>query len=448
MRAVARLAAVLVVVLARAALAAGPDGPGDAAPGADAAASEAERLSLHYQATVATQWHPRFPAPYSGPNSMQPAPESATSVVADLFLGARLWRGAEVYLQPELSGGRGLSSTLGVAAFPSGEVYRVGNPTPSVIVGRAFLRQVIGLGGGAVSVPGGPNQLAGARDRDALTLTVGKVATTDFVDAVPTSNDPHTRFMSWGLFASGAYDYPADTRGYTWGVAAELTIRRWSARAGAFLEPKVANGMELEWNVGRARGLVGEVEARFELAGRPAAARALAYLNRADMGSYRDALAAAPPDVTATRAPGRTKAGFAASANCDVGGGLAAFARLSADDGATETWAFTEIDRSAALGVVQSGARWGRPDDEAGLGVVVSGLSDLHRRYLAAGGRGFILGDGALRYAPEVLTEVWYRAAVTREVSAGVTYQPIVNPAFNADRGPIHVLTARVHVAF
>jgi high affinity Mn2+ porin len=409
-----------------------------------------ERLSLHFQTTVATQWHPSFHAIYSGKNSLGPSAESATSVVMDLFTGARLWRGAEVYLQPELSGGRGLSSTLGVAAFPSGEVYRVGNPTPTIIVGRLFLRQVVGFGGGAARVEPGPNQLGGTSDRDALTLTVGKVSTTDFVDRNPLSGDPHTQFMSWGLWASAAYDYPADTRGYTYGVAVDLSIDWWSARAGLFLEPKEANGIDLEWDVTKARGLVGEFEGRYALGGLPGAARILVFLNTARMGSYEQALAASPsaPDVTATRADGRTKAGFAASANQDLGSGLGAFLRLSYNDGRHESWAFTEIDRSIAAGVVQAGSRWGRPDDEAGVAVVVSGLSDPHRRYLAAGGYGFILGDGALSNAAEVLGEVYYRLALTREVSVGVNYQPIFHPAYNSDRGPAHVLTGRFHVEF
>ncbi len=413
-------------------------------------ANSGERFSVHYQATVATQRHPSFHALYSGTNSLRSNAETATSVVMDLFMGARLWRGAEVYLQPELAGGRGLSSTLGVAAFPSGEVYRVGDPTPTLVVGRLFLRQTIGLGGGPTRVEPGANQLAGTREREALTVTLGKVATTDFVDRVPFASDPHTQFMSWGLWASAGYDYPADTRGYTYGAAADLSIDWWSVRAGAFLEPKTANGMELEWDVAKAHGLVGEFEGRYTLGGLPGAARVLVFVNTAGMGSYEQALAESPiaPDVTTTRASGRTKAGFAASANQDLGSGLGVFLRVSYNDGKNETWAFTEIDRSIAAGVVQAGSRWGRPDDEAGLGVVVSGLSDPHRRYLGAGGYGFIIGDGALNYAPEILGEAYYRLALTREVSAGVNYQPIFHPAYNSDRGPAHVFTGRVHVAF
>ncbi len=198
------------------------------------------------------------------------------------------------------------------------------------------------------------------------------------------------------------------------------------------------------------QALVGELEARYTLGGLSGAARILAFLNTAHMGSYRQALRDLPaaPDVTATRATRRTKAGFAASANQDLGGGLGAFLRLSYNDGDNETWAFTEIDRSLAVGAVQSGSRWGRDDDEVGIGVVVSGLSDIHRRYLAAGGYGFLVGDGKLSYAPEILSEAYYRFALTREVSLGVNYQPIFSPAYNSDRGPVHVFTGRVHVAF
>jgi high affinity Mn2+ porin len=407
-------------------------------------AAAAEDASLHYQATVATQYHPGFSAPYSGKNSLQTAAESATSVVMDLFGAVRApWAGGELYLQPELSGGRGLSSTLGVAAFPSGEVYRVGNPEPTVVVGRAFLRQVIGLGGERTKVESGQNQLAGERDRDALVVTLGKFAVPDVFDAVPQSNDPHTRFMSWGLFASAAYDYPADTRGYTYGAAADLSWGQWSARAGLFLEPKVANGIALEPDVTVSRGLVAEAERRFSCG----AVRLLGFLNVADMGSYAQAIAA-HVDVSATRATGRTKGGLAASANCDFGDGLGAFVRGSFNDGQNETWAFTEIDRSFAAGAVQSGAPWGRPLDEAGIAVVVSGLSGAHRAYLAGGGFGFIIGDGALDYAPEVLGELYYRLAVAEHVSLGVNYQPIVSPAYNHARGPVNVLSARAHIAF
>jgi high affinity Mn2+ porin len=387
-----------------------------------ASASFAEEKSpFYFQATVAGQAHPAFHAPYTGKNSLLPDRESALSVVMDL--GARIhpWSGAEIVVQPELAGGKGLSSTLGVAAYPSGEVYRIGNPEPAVILARASLRQV-----------GGP-----------VTITVGKLSTPDVFDNNPFSNDPHTRFMSWGLWASAAYDYPADVRGYTWGGAVDYTHAWWSVRAGMFLEPVMANGSALERDVTKARGLVAEVEARSERG----AVRALAFLNTAHMGNYAQALARRV-DVSQTRADGRTKAGAAASANYDLGGGVGCFARASFNDGQNESWAFTEIDHSLAIGAIHSGARWGRERDEAGAALVVSGLSAAHRSYLAAGGYGFLIGDGALNYGAEVLGELFYRAALDERISLGVNYQPLLNPAYNRDRGPVHIFTARAHVAF
>jgi high affinity Mn2+ porin len=387
-----------------------------------AGAADEGIASLHFQATVATQWHPAFHAAYSGTNSLGPEGESATSLVMDLIGALRPWPGAEFTFQPQMAGGYGLSQTHGVAAFPSGEVYRVGNPAPRVVIARAFYKQEIGP----------------------VAITAGKYSIPDIFDLVPISNDPHTRFMSWGLFASGAYDYPADTRGYTWGLAAELTSGDWTARAGIFLEPKIANGIELEPDFTKSNGLVAEVERRWP----KGAARLLGFFNTAPMGSYA-AAAAQHVDISETREDGRHKGGFAASINEDFGAGLGGFTRVSWADGLNEAWAFTEIDRSLAFGVLQSGAPWGREKDEAGIALVGSLLSSDHRAYLAGGGLGFLIGDGALvRYGPEILGEIFYRAALTDMVALGVNYQPIINPAYNRDRGPAHVFTARAHVAF
>ena len=276
-----------------------------------------------------------------------------------------------------------------------------------------------------------------------MTVTLGKLSTPDLFDNNPVSNDPHMRFMSWGLWASAAYDYPADVRGATWGIALDYTHLWWSARAGMFLEPQVANGATLERDFTKARGLVGQLEARSERG----AVRVLGFMNTAHMGSYAQATAR-HVDVSETRADGRTKAGMAASANYDFGGGRGAFARASFNDGQNETWAFTEIDRSFAIGAVHAGGPWRRERDEAGAALVFSALSAAHRAYLASGGYGFLIGDGALRYGTEVLAEVFYRAALSEQVSLGVNYQPLFNPAFNRDRGPVHIFTARAHVAF
>jgi high affinity Mn2+ porin len=420
-------------------------------PPVDPTKGEEESLSFHFQSTMATQWHPAFAAKYFGDHSLSSDAESATAFVSTLYADLRLWPGSELLFNPEMSGGKGLSKTLGVAAFPSGIVYRVGDPAPAVYIARLALSQTFDLGGGRVTNEAGANELAGTRDRDVLAITAGRLSVTDVFDGNRYAHDPTERFFNWALFASGAWDYPADTRGYTWGVLADLAIDWWSARAGIALEPKYANLAQMDWRIGKSHGLMAEYEARYSLGDRKGAASMLVFLNQARMGSYQQVLdnpAAYGNDVAATRDDGRTKYGFAVSIEQELTPTAGAFLRLSWNDGAHESWAFTEIDRSLAIGAVQNGAIWSRPRDEVGVALVIDGLSDLHRRYLAGGGYGFILGDGALSYGPEIVSDVYYKVRFADNLSFSVLYQPIVNPGYNRDRGPVHVFTGRLHLAF
>jgi high affinity Mn2+ porin len=314
-----------------------------------------------------------------------------------------------------------------------------------------LLRQTFGLGGGKVQVDATANQLAGTRDRDTLTTSAGRLSVPDVFDGNAYAHDPTTQFFNWALFASGAWDYPADTRGYTWGVLADLTVTWWSLRAGISLEPKYANAAQMEWRIDKAHGLTAEYEGRYAIQNRRGAARILLYANAARMGSYQQVLddpAKYDNSIAETRAFGRVKYGFAISVDQQITDTLGAFLRISANDGATETWAFTEIDRSLGLGVVQRGSLWHRSDDEAGVAVVIDGLSSLHRRYLAGGGYGFIIGDGALSYAPEVVGDIYYRAQLAPLIALSAIYQPVINPAYNTARGPVHVFSARLRIAF
>ncbi|HEY2514897.1 MAG TPA: carbohydrate porin, partial [Polyangiaceae bacterium] len=369
---------------------------------------ESEWYSFHFQLTAATQYHPSFFAKYSGQNSLSPNAESATAFVSTVYTDVRLWRGAELLFDPELSGGSGVSHALGIAAFPDGIVYRVGDPAPAVYLARLAISQSFGLGGGKVITLSNSNELAGTRDKNQLAITVGRLAVTDVFDANRWANDATSRFFNWALFASGAWDYPADTRGYTYGALSDLTMNWWSARVGIALEPKYANLADMEWNLAKSRGLMAEYEARYKIRGRPGAWSLLLFHNTARMGNYAEA-ADAHVSIGSTREDGRTKYGFALSVEQQFTHGLGAFLRISANDGANESWAFTEIDRSLAFGVVQDGELWHRDKDEAGIGTVINGLSAQHRRYLAGGGYGFIIGDGALNYAPEVVTDIYYR---------------------------------------
>jgi len=461
----ASLAAALLVLGISAKARAGEEGAAAGSPPASAApATEAptpasaadtppepdERLSLHFQTTVAVQAHPAFHADYSGANSLSPDAESATAMVMNVAADLRLWHGGELIFNPELSGGAGISRTLGVAAFPSGIVYRVGNPSPTLYLARLALRQRFDLGGGRVRDESAANQLAGFRDRDTLTFSVGRLAVTDVFDGNAYAHDATTQFFNWALFASGAWDYAADTRGYTWGALADLTVGDYSLRTGLALLPKYGNLLEMEWNIAKARAMMLEGQVRYRIGARAGSTRVLLFANQARMGSYEQAVRdpAAELDVTATRTDGRKKYGFAVSADQELTETLGAFLRLSYNDGHNETWAFTEIDRSLAFGLVQKGAPWSRAEDEAGVAVVFDGLSPWHRRYLEAGGYGFLLGDGALHYGLEVVTDVYYKAQLTPEMALSAIYQPIVNPGYNQDRGPVHVFSGRFRAAF
>ncbi len=431
-------AAILLFALPRIALA-------DDAPPAD------EKLSVHFQSTTALQAHPAFSAAYSGKNSLPPGAEAALALVSTFAFDGRLWPGGEFVFDPELSGGAGLGKSLGVAAFPSGIVYRVGSAAPTLYVARFLLRQTFDLGGGKVPIERGANQLAGSAPRDSLTLTAGKFALLDVFDGCVYAHDATTQFFDWALFASGAWDYPANTRGYTYAATADLKVAWWSLRLGIALEPREANGADFDPRIDKSHGLVAETEARWAVGDHPGGVRGLGFANTARMGSYAEVLANPSrfhDDVTETRVDGRLKYGAALSAEQEITSYLGAFVRASIDDGATESWAFTEIDRSIGAGAVLSGSPWKRPKDQLGAAFVVNGLSGLHERYLAGGGYGFIIGDGKLDYRAEFEGDFYYKGTITDWLELSASYQPIVDPAYNADRGPVHVVSARARVAF
>lgn len=405
-----------------------------------------ENMQLHFQATTVTQGHPSFDSPYAGANSLRAHAEHETTVTATLFAGARLWKGAEGYVDPELSGGSGLSKGFGVAGFPNGEAFRVGNPEPHVLFARLFLRQTIALSDEREVVETDQNQLAGGRPSRRVVVTLGKLALTDIFDDNAYSHDPRTGFMNWADWTMGAWDYPADTRGYTWGAVVEFVTPRWAIRAAAAMEPKEANQLALDHDVRRAHGLVAEGEHSYRLFAKEGKIRLLAFSNRARMGNYREAIQeTSPPDIAATRRPGRSKWGLGANIEQPLTERSGFFARLSWNDGRNESWAYAEIDDSVCAGLVDHPRLWGREKDEAGIALIANGISAAHRDYLAAGGYGFMIGDGRLRYGREEIAEA-YAKAVFGNISGAIDYQLIRNPAYNRDRGPVHVFGFRLHV--
>jgi len=413
-------------------------------------ASETAPWTLHAQGTEIVQTHGTFPSPYSGLNSLQARRETRASLTATVFLGRRLWKGGELYLNPELAGGKGLSQVLGVAGFPNGDITRVVSPTPKPYLSRLFIRQTWCRAGGAgpfEAVEDGPNQLAGPQPVSRFTLTLGKFSAVDVFDANTYSHDPRVQFMNWSLMTTGTWDYPADTRGYTIGVAGEFSGPRWSLRAGSFMVPREANGLTLDRHLRRNHGEVAEFELRHEVFGQPGKFKFMTWMNHANMGNYRLALLepTRPPDVTLTQRAGTLKYGLGFMAEQGLTPDLGAFLSLGWDDGKTETWAFTEIDRTFNTGLEWKGRGWHRAKDRLGVAFVANGLSRDHRDYLAAGGHGFILGDGRLEYAAERIFEAYY----TFHLGAGFTlapdYQFAANPGDNKDRGPASIWTIRLH---
>lgn len=409
-----------------------------------------EAWGLHGQSTVVTQSIGSFDSPYQGPHSLRPGPERATSFTATLMAGWRPWSGTEVYVDAEGAAGKGVSSVLGLAGAPNGETYRVGSTDFKATVARVWVKQTFGLGGEAQKVEDDAHQLGGTREARRLVLHVGKFSVMDVFDANAFAHDPRSQFLNWTLMGHGAWDYPADTRGYTWGYAAELYWDDWALRYGRFAEPLEANQLEMDHVFARAHGDVVELEHDHTLGGQPGAVRAMAYRNTTRMGDYQQSLAEAPtaPDVSATRAYGRVKQGWGLNLEQGITADLGAFARWSWSDGRTESWAFTEVDRSISGGLALKGTAWHRPQDRLGAAFVQNGLSSDHEAYLAAGGLGFLLGDGRLNYAPERIAEAYYACALGRFLTASLDVQRIANPGYNRDRGPASLLALRLHAQF
>jgi high affinity Mn2+ porin len=410
-----------------------------------------QRFNLHFQQTIITQYKPGFSAPYTGNNSLLTGEETQTSLTTTLFGGARLWKGMEAYFNPEMSGGAGLSKTLGIAGFPNGETFRVGSAEPKIYIARLYFTQNFEWGNDKEYINDDVNQLAGLKSKRYLKVTVGKFGMADFFDGNEFSHDARSQFMNWSLMDNAAWDYPANTRGYVLGGIAELGQPTWALRFGFTMTTTTANGAIWDERVSRANTQTLEYEKRYALGGQKGTLRLLAFRNNGKMGVYRDAINQSPnaPDVDATQAYGRHKYGFGISADQYLTNDFGVFAKASYNDGKTETWAFTEIDRSLSLGAVLKGSSWERKDDELGLAFVGNGISKDHKDYLAAGGYGFIIGDGRLNYSPELVAEVYYKLnAYQHKLWLSPDYQFIDNPAYNKDRGPVNVFSLRAHVEF
>jgi high affinity Mn2+ porin len=407
------------------------------------------------QANIIFQWHPSFPAKYSGPNSFHSFGENATSKVYTLYLGYELTHYTEVFMDVESAGGHGLSAALGLAGFVNLDVVR--NPELGDVpyLARAMVRQIIPLSDQRVSAERGPFGLATSLPARRLEFRVGKMGLVDFFDTNTYGTDSHLQFLNWTVDNDGAYDYAANTRGYTDAAIIEYDDHWFTARFGEAMMPKTANGIFLDADLARARSENLELDATGSLFLRRAGTvRLISFLNHANMGNYEEAIRdfqggeTPVPDIISTRKQGRHKYGFSLNFEQELTSQLALFGRLGWGDGRNESFAYTECDRSLELGAFTKAEKWKRKNDRAGAVFVMNGIVAAHQEYLALGGRGFILGDGGLNYGHEKIFEAFYTAHLWRGFFASFDVQHINNPGYNKDRGPVVVPGLRFHVDF
>jgi hypothetical protein len=411
-----------------------------------------EQWSVHAQATYIAQVKPAFGAAYSGPESLTPERAHSYSFTSTLFLGARLWRGGEAYANLEAVEGLPISNLTGLGGLTNGELQKTAGTSLKWYRARLFARQVVGFDNGGEPIEADKNQLGGSYDERRLVITAGNLAVMDIFDNNRYAHDPRTDFMNWALITSGAYDFAADSRGYSWGAAAEWIDDGWALRAGRFAQPKESNGLPLDFRLFRHYGDQVELERSIEWGGHAGKVRLLAFRNVAIMGRFHDAIEAAResggvPSVAAVRRL-TSKHGLALNAEQEITGELGAFVRASWNNGQAETYAFAEIDRSLAVGAVLKGKRWQREGDELAVAYITNGLAGAHRDYLSAGGSGFFVGDGRINYREELIGEAYYSITVTKNSAITLDAQRVRNPAYNADRGPASFYAVRVHLEF
>jgi high affinity Mn2+ porin len=403
-----------------------------------------DRFSIHWQATYVEQETQGFNAPYSGPNSLSPNSGRET-IDSTLFAGARLWSGAEAWINPEIDQGHGLDNTLGVAAFPSGTAYKVGKNQPYLRLPRLFVRQTLDLDDNREDTGGGANAFEARHSADRWVFTVGKFGVTDVFDTNQYAHDPRNDFLNWAVVDAGTFDYAADAWGYTAGAAAEWYQGAWTLREGVFDLSNVPNSTHLDPGFHEFQMDV-ELERRYELHGLGGRVLLTVFDNRARMALLDEAVASGnPSDLAAVRSY-RSRVGASLGLEQPLSADLGVFARAGKAAGNAEIYEFTDIDRTVSGGLSLKGSRWGRPGDTIGLALIDDGISAERERYLNAGGLGILVGDGKLPHpGPEEIVETYYEVALLARVHLTLDYQWVNNPAYNRDRGPVSIVAVRLH---
>jgi high affinity Mn2+ porin len=416
---------------------------------------KSDRIWISGQVNIISQWHPAFHSPYQGPNSLPPEAQDASSRVLTLFTGLRVSSTTEFLCGIQETGGHGLGEALGIAGFTNLDVVRNPQLGKAPYLARLMWHQIIPLGKAKPAEPN-PYSLFRELPERRLEFRLGKFSMPDFFDLNTYGTDSNFQFMNWAMDNNAAYDYAADTRGFTVGAVVEYHQGNWAVRFAETLMPKVANGVQLDADLRRARAEQLEWELHLgALRRRPGTVRLLGYVNHGNMGSYREAVdrfragvTRQRPDITAHPVQTTVKYGFGVNFEQALNGWASVFGRWGWNEGRHESFAYTEVDQTAEIGLGGSGARWGRRYDRLGVAFTSNGISQDHQEYLKLGGLGFLLGDGTLRYGREEIVETFYTAQLWRGIFPAFGVQYIAHPGYNRDRGPVVVPSLRLHVEF
>jgi high affinity Mn2+ porin len=427
---------------------------------ADTEDTKEENSSIKFQMTYNWQAHPAFNSPslIPGNNSLTPGYDNMYTFSATAHMGLRLWKGAEIYFDPEAVSGVPFSKNLiGLGTFTNGEITRAGGENIQLYRQRLFLRQTFNLEGEKEYMPSDFNQLAGNVSKNRIVITAGNFSTLDIFDRNKYAGDPRTQFMNWGNWTYGAYDYAADARGYGWGVAAELYYNDWAFRLSRMTGPVEPNLLPIDWDILKHYGDQFEIEHKHFINTHEGKIRLISWRDRAVLASFSDATSyllshpgTDPQTIFNVRGGDKTKYGFGINMEQELASDVGYFLRVMKADGKTETYAFTEVDESFSTGLLLNGEYWKRFNDSFGVALSQNMLSKERRTYLESGGISYFIGDGGNNfcYKPEIYSELFYSINLIKKTWLTLDYQHIANPAYNANRGPIEVYAFRLHTEF
>jgi high affinity Mn2+ porin len=417
-------------------------------------------VNIHGQTTYINQRYNNFTSSYSGENSLSSLKSMSYTWSGTLFLGARLAPNTDIYFNPEVVSGVPFSDLVGLGGFSNGEATKAAGLNAKFYSARAFLRQTFNQEGDKVVLENEANQITQTVSSNRVVVTAGQFSTLDIFDDSKYAKDPRIQFMNWGNMTYLAYDYAADARGYSTGLAGEWYLSNWVMRASRMLAPKNPNGRDLNWQIFNTYGDQIEVERQHNIANLPGKVSVLAYRNRMILARFQDATnyvltnnAQGTQAINNVRTNYQYKTGIGVNGEQALSKNLGIYGRAFTSDGHTETMSFTEADNSISVGMGLNGTSWSRPKDTIGISMMQNGLSSYRKNYLQSGGVSYFIGDYAgpgqtISYRPERIGEVYYNATVIKNVLAGLNFQHINNPAYNAARGPVNILSFRIHAEF